>query len=104
MPMADEKGPAVGELEIGSEKYTVHANRYFQLVVEINGREIRASSKDDLIERIRKETKRQRIDHNIPVILALLDRNGQRYYTRATLRGKHARTSQVLFTMPNGDK
>lgn len=82
------------------EEIPVHLDDNRHFVAEVGGVEVRAESFEELEKKARAQASRQKVQHQIRVVLAVRSGPGQRtVYVRAILRGKNDRTRAYLFTI-----
>lgn len=82
------------------EEIPVHLDENRHFVAEVGGVAVRAESFEELEKKARAQASRQKVQHQIHVVLAVRSEPGQRtVYVRAILRGKNDRTRAYLFTI-----
>jgi len=101
-----ENNHTVGYIETSRKKVPVYVEgRSFASDVE--GQVVYGSSFDELEKRVRVEVAKRKLTHNIQVVV-WYTKSGKwsdhGKYERATLRGRHGRTSEYLWTLTDGEK
>lgn len=97
---------AVGEIQVNGRQYKVlYDFRRKDFSTTVDGRAVYAKTCDALEADVRRETKRQKIEHHIRVVLMQpSNKAGAARFVRAVLRGQNIRTHEFLFTMEDGSK
>lgn len=83
------------------DEIPVHLDENRHFVAEVGGVEVRAESFEELEKKARAQASRQKVQHQIRVVLAVPSDSAARntLYVRAILRGRNDRTRAYLFTI-----
>ena len=96
----------VGSIRISDDiEIAVELDTSRQFVADVDGVEVRAASFEELEKQVRHQVKRQKVEHQIRLVIELKDvdvddpKHATVRYVRAVLRGRNARTLKYLLTI-----
>ena len=101
--MVVSQAPVVGSIEVQGKIFDVRCTDIFRFTATVGKVVVWGDNADQLKMRLSIEVARQRIEHEIPVVLMRHDA-GSTGYVRAVLRGTNSRTGAYLFTLESGQK